>query len=91
MFTLRGQVHFEPNAPVIQDAKVCIQLQDVSQADALSQIVGEIIIDHFDKKQPGDIPFNFEIQISKPLDANRRYAMFIHIDTTRKGMLSVGG
>ncbi|HXQ70133.1 MAG TPA: YbaY family lipoprotein [Pyrinomonadaceae bacterium] len=87
--TVRGQVVL-PNVELPnQTADLIVQVEDVSRADAPSQVVGEQRVSGV-QISPGQVlPFEIEIPTGQ-VDPNRSYSVRAHVDMTGSGKVETG-
>lgn len=75
------------NTPKTKQARVLIEVRDVSMADAPSTIVAHEYIDKVALGPDREIPFQLSVPEVAP---NRSLALRVHIDIARKGQVSAG-
>ena len=86
--TVRGQVVL-PNVELPnQTADLIVQVEDVSRADAPSQVVGEQRVSGVAVRAGQVLPF--EIEIPGQVDPNRSYSVRAHVDMTGSGKVETG-
>ena len=77
-----GKISIAEKSPAFRDATAHIYLEDVSRADAESNIIAEAKIenlDHSDKVT--EIPFRLEIADASLIDPKRFYSIRVWIET----------
>jgi uncharacterized lipoprotein YbaY len=86
---LEGEVHFDDLLIPIDYAIVRIRLEDVSRADAASEVVSEIVLNNVDLV-PGErvyIPFSLR---HPALAEKGRYSISVHADVDGDGDITSG-
>lgn len=87
--TVRGQVIL-PNVELPnQTADLIVQVEDVSRADAPSQVVGEQRVSGMSVRAGQVVPFEIEIPGGQ-VDPNGSYSVRAHVDMTGSGQVETG-
>lgn len=87
--TIRGNVIL-PNVQLPnQTADLIVQVEDVSRADAPSQVVGEQRVSGVKVGAGQTLPFAIEIP-SDRVDPSHSYSVRAHVDMTGSGKVEVG-
>jgi putative lipoprotein len=87
--TVRGQVVL-PNVELPnQTADLFVQVEDVSRADAASEVVGEHRVSGVPVRAGQVLPFEIEIPTGK-VDPKHSYSVRAHVDMTGSGKVETG-
>lgn len=86
--TVRGKIVLPAGTP---DAKgnVLVQVEDVSRADAPSEVVGETLRKGVTLRGGAELPFAVKVPSGK-VDDGRSYAVRVHVDLSGTGEVEVG-
>jgi len=86
---IKGELQFEDRVVSFTNATMCVYLENVSVADASSEIAG-----YYERKNvnfPNDKSKTLSFEISgRDLDEHENYAVRVHIDIDRDGNVSKG-
>ena len=87
--TIRGQVVL-PNVQLPnQTADLIVQVEDVSRADAPSQVVGEQRVSGVPVQAGQVLPFAIEVP-AEHIDPRNSYSVRVHVDMTGSGKIEPG-
>ena len=87
--TIRGNVIL-PNVQLPnQTADLIVQVEDVSRADAPSQVVGEQRVSGVSVSAGQTLPFSIEVP-SDRVDPKHSYSVRVHVDMTGSGKVEPG-
>jgi putative lipoprotein len=86
---VKGEVLLPAGALPAGHANLIVQVEDVSRADAPSQIVGEHRQTGIVLRQGGALPFTIKIP-SELIDENHSYSVRAHIDVSGSGDVTKG-
>jgi uncharacterized lipoprotein YbaY len=87
MRTVKGKVILPVNSPTTKARRATIEVRDVSQADAPSQVIAEQQIEDVDLRPGSEIDFSLEVPDVEP---NRQLSMRVHIDINGSGKTESG-
>ena len=84
-----GEVRFEPQPPPFGGARLRVQLQDVTQADAPARVVAEQVIEGVSRGgETTGVPFT--LLGSAELDPRSTYILSAHLDLSNSGEITPG-
>jgi uncharacterized lipoprotein YbaY len=86
---LEGDVHFDDLRIPIDHAIVRIRLEDVSRADAASEVVSEIVLNDVSLAPGGRVSVPFSMQHPALADKGR-YTIAVHADVDGEGEITSG-
>jgi putative lipoprotein len=87
MRTVTGRVLLPPDAPALTAPHATIEVRDVSEADAPSQVVAEQHLDNVALRPNGAVPFSLTVPDPEP---GRTLAFRVHIDVHGTGITESG-
>lgn len=86
---IRGEIELPPDAPTFKPAHVLVELEDISRADAPSQVVARLRL-VTGVLHGGDlIPFALEV-LDSALDERNLYSVRVHVDMSGSGEVEHG-
>lgn len=86
---VRGEIELPPGAPPVSPARVRVELEDVSRADAPSQVIASCRLKGRRPQRPAPIPFELEVPAGL-IDERHRYSIRVHIDLGGTGEVEKG-
>ena len=86
---VRGEVVVPADAAVAGTANLVVELEDVSRADAPTQVIGEHRQEGVEVKAGGVLPYEIIVPPGA-VDERRSYSVRAHIDVSRSGTVEVG-
>lgn len=89
MQLVTGKITFEEGAPSFTGATVYVRLENITVADAASEVIGDYVERDvaFDPKTDRDLSFAIAGEAANPRDS---YSVRVHIDVDGDGEVSVG-
>ncbi len=87
--TVQGEIVIPPMAEAFTPARVLVQIEDVSRADAPSQIVGQAEIDTGELLGGDTLPFAVDVP-GGALDDRHLYSVRVHIAQRHDGDVAEG-
>jgi uncharacterized lipoprotein YbaY len=86
---LQGQIELPHQITAFRPARVVIELEDISRADAPSQIAARLHLETGTLRSGDTIPFAIEIPAGA-LDEQSLYSVRVHIDVNGSGIVDPG-
>lgn len=85
---VRGEVVVPPDAPVVA-ADLVVDLEDVSRADAPSEVIGAHRVEGVEVAPGAVLPFAIEVP-ADAIDERNSYSLRAHVDISRTGTVERG-
>lgn len=86
---VRGEITFPPDTPAVKPARVTVSVEDVSRADAPSQVVGEASVSLGALRAGSSVPFSLRVPASR-IDDRHSYSLRVHVDMSGSGEVERG-
>lgn len=87
--TVRGEIELPEGVPADQPAHITVQVEDVSRADAPSEVIGEWLLDVERLGTLRSVPF--EVNVPKErIDERRLYSVRVHVAFRATGEIAKG-
>ena len=86
---LNGQIELPSNIKPFTPARIVVELEDISRADAPSELVASLQIMHGTLQAGTQIPFTLEIPAGA-LNERNSYSLRVHIDSNGSGKIDPG-
>lgn len=87
---LKGEILFEGGVPLLSNATVRVQLQDVTRVDASSRIVAEQVRPGVSCQPGTEQPLRFSLEVPRELEEKASYTLRVHVDRDGSGAVSTG-
>jgi putative lipoprotein len=86
---VRGEVVVPPDAAPAGEADLVVEVEDVSRADAPSQVIGTLRVEGVEVAPGATLPFAVEVP-ADAVDERRFYSVRAHVDVSRSGTVERG-
>src|SRR5215207_3909064 len=88
-FVVKGEIELPSESRPSTAAQLVIELEDVSRADAASQVVKRMRLPATNINQPGPIVFDLEVP-KAAIDEKSLYSIRVHVDLNGSGEVERG-
>lgn len=86
---VRGEIELPSDAEAVLPARVVVDVEDISRADAPSQLVARLQLETGELKGSDLIPFSLEVP-ADALDERHLYSVRVHVDMSGSGEIEKG-
>jgi uncharacterized lipoprotein YbaY len=86
---IRGEITIPPDAPPFTPAQAVVELEDISRADAPSEVVARLKLTPGELRGGDVISFTLDVPADK-LNESHLYSVRVHLDLTGSQEIKVG-